>query len=116
MDITADLYWQHIAVITRWLDSHPALFGDALQWRIGKITEEVGEVHAALVALAGQNPRKSPVPGASRVDHLAAELADVIVTASVALLTLTPNADQHLTARLDLIRQRTSPTYQGVHS
>jgi len=100
-------YWQHIAAITRWLDDHPAYYGDALQWRVGKIAEELGEAHQALGAMAGQNPRKlTPETRGRNAGHLAAELSDVIVTASVALLTLTPAADTQLTRRLNLILER----------
>lgn len=121
MDITETPYWRDIAAITRWLDDHPAFFGDPLQWRVGKIVEEIGEAQEALGALAGQNPRKksaAPAVGAlSRIDPLAAELADVIITASVALLTLTSNADEHLAARLHLARTRATRTRrQGVPS
>ncbi|WP_086668050.1 MazG-like family protein [Lentzea kentuckyensis] len=107
MDITRDPYWQRIANITRWLDDHPACYGDALQWRVGKIAEELGEAHEAMGAMAGQNPRKlTPNTRAGNVEHLAAELADVIVTASVALFTLTPSADRQLTRRLNTIHDR----------
>lgn len=122
MDITAESYWHDIAHLVRWLDDNPAFFGDALQWRVGKIVEEVGEAQEALGALAGQNPRKTsgaPAVGAlSRIEPLAAELADVIITASVALLTLTPAADRHLAARLQRARARTSTPVvrQGVPS
>ncbi len=100
-------YWDRIAVITRWLDTHPAHWGDPLMWRVGKIVEEAGEAWTALASLAGQNPRKTAAaPGVGRVDQLACELAQVVVTASVALLTLTPRADEHLAACLDVICQR----------
>lgn len=100
-------YWDRISLITGWLDNHPAHWGDPLVWRVGKIVEEAGEAWEALATLAGQNPRKlTPAPGVGRVDQLACELAQVIVTASVALLTLTPRADQHLSACLDVILQR----------
>jgi len=107
VDPTQEPYWQHIAAITRWLDEHPAYYGDALQWRVGKIAEELGEAHEAMGAMAGQNPRKhTPESRVRTVDHLAAELSDVIVTASVALFTLTPSADRQLTRRVHLIRER----------
>jgi hypothetical protein len=107
MDLTQDTYWQRIGAITRWLDDHPAYYGDALQWRVGKIVEEVGEAQTAMGIMAGQNPRKrTPETRGRNVEHLAAELSDVIVTACVALLTLTPSADKQLTRRLNLIHER----------
>lgn len=110
MDPTQETYWQRIAAITRWLDDHPAHYGDALQWRVGKIMEELGEAHEAMGAMAGQNPRKlTPETRGRTVEHLAAELSDVIVTACVALFTLTPSADKQLTRRLNLIHQRVIP-------
>lgn len=114
MDITRDPYWQHIAAITRWLDDHPAYYGDALQWRIGKIAEELGEAHAAMGAMAGQNPRKhTPENRVRTVDNLAAELSDVIVTACVALFTLTPAADKHVAHRVNLIHERITTHRKG---
>lgn len=105
MDPYSGHYWHSIGLVCSWLDAHPALYGDALQWRVGKITEEVGEAQAALGAMAQQNPRK-PNTGGSPTGRLAAELCDVIITASVALHTLTPAPDEQLETRLDAIRAR----------
>lgn len=114
---TTEQYWQDIAAITRWLDEHPPFYGDALQWRVGKIMEELGEAHEAMGAMAGQNPRKVTHDSRGRnVAHLAAELSDVIVTASVALFTLTPSADKQLARRLNVIHERITTTRNGVPS
>ncbi len=54
-----------------------------------KLSEEVGEVSEAVIGATGQNPRK----GITHTwDDVEAELCDVVITALVALGTLTPQA------------------------
>ncbi|MGP4110223.1 MazG-like family protein [Streptomyces sp. 4N509B] len=54
-----------------------------------KITEEAGEVAEAVIGVSGQNPRK----GHSHTwEDVQAEVCDVIITAMVALIRLTPEA------------------------
>jgi hypothetical protein len=69
-------------MIHLWLEQNPAEWGATIQWRIGKLVEEVGEVQAALIATAGQNPRK---PATDSFDDVVKELADVVITAQAAL-------------------------------
>jgi len=111
MDLYFEPYWRDVGHLVAWLDAHPALYGDALQWRVGKIVEEVGEAQAALGAIAQQNPRKTGITGngISPTARLAAELCDVIITASVALHTLTPAPAEQVAARIDAIRERITP-------
>nr|WP_241780002.1 MazG-like family protein [Streptomyces natalensis] len=76
--------------MVRWLDQENALPTEqARLLRILKLSEEAGEVAQAVIGATGQNPRK----GRSHTwDDVQSELCDVIVTAMVALRTLTPDA------------------------
>ena len=59
--------------------------------RLLKLTEEVGEVAEAFIGLHGLNARK----GICRTrDDLLDELADVIITAAVAMSGVTGDADE----------------------
>jgi NTP pyrophosphatase (non-canonical NTP hydrolase) len=84
--------WGDIADLVRWLD-HVNGRGDLeMTMRLLKIVGEAGEVADAWSGALGQNPRK----GVTHTrDDVAAELCDVIVTAMVALRTLT-GADARL--------------------
>jgi NTP pyrophosphatase (non-canonical NTP hydrolase) len=55
--------------------------------RIGKVSEEIGEVWRAYIGAVGQNPRKGFY---SDFWHVAEELADVALTAIVAMATVDP--------------------------
>ncbi|MEU4850079.1 MazG-like family protein [Streptomyces gilvosporeus] len=76
--------------MVRWLDQENALPPEQMRLlRILKLSEEAGEVAQAVIGAIGQNPRK----GRSHTwDDVQSELCDVIVTAMVALRTLTPDA------------------------
>jgi NTP pyrophosphatase (non-canonical NTP hydrolase) len=68
-----------------------------------KLSEEVGEVAEAVIGATGQNPRK----GTSHTwDDVQSELCDVIITAAVALRTLTPDAREVFTAHLARVTER----------
>jgi NTP pyrophosphatase (non-canonical NTP hydrolase) len=95
--------WDLVDRAVLWLDAHPARFGHRVQWRIGKIAEEYGEVQQTLIAVAGQNPRKS---ARSTWDDVADELADVIVAAAVALRTVHNHPEQVLARKLDALALR----------
>ncbi|MCQ9134663.1 MULTISPECIES: MazG-like family protein [Streptomyces] len=82
--------WGTVDALRVWLDDNRAHGGrEGLLLRVLKLSEEVGEVAQAVIGATGQNPRKG-------VDHtwedVQAELCDVVVTALVALRTLTPDA------------------------
>ncbi|WP_329409289.1 MazG-like family protein [Streptomyces sp. NBC_00704] len=82
--------WTTVDALRTWLDDNRAHDGrEGLLLRVLKLSEEVGEVAQAVIGATGQNPRKG-------VDHtwedVQAELCDVVVTALVALRTLTPDA------------------------
>jgi NTP pyrophosphatase (non-canonical NTP hydrolase) len=74
--------------------------------RLLKLTEEVGEVAEAYIGIQGLNKRK----GTCRTpDDLLDELADVIITAAVAMSGVTGNADEaraHLERRLAVVTER----------
>jgi NTP pyrophosphatase (non-canonical NTP hydrolase) len=74
--------------------------------RLLKLTEEVGEVADAFIGMHGLNERK----GVCRTrDDLLDELADVIITAAVAMTGVTGNADEarsHLERHLAAVTER----------
>ena len=79
----------------------------AVEVRILKLTEEVGEAAEAFIGMKGLNSRK----GVCRSrDDLLAELADVIITAAVAMAGVTGGdigeAQRHLEQRLATITSR----------
>jgi NTP pyrophosphatase (non-canonical NTP hydrolase) len=74
--------------------------------RLLKLTEEVGEAAEALIGMRGLNSRKGTCR--SR-DDLLDELADVIITAAVAMSGIAGDADQargHLERRLTVVTGR----------
>ncbi|WP_436736659.1 MazG-like family protein [Streptomyces sp. BBFR102] len=97
--------WDSVEVLYAWLEEHnrqPP--GEALLLRMLKLAEETGEVAQAVIGAIGQNPRK----GVSHDwDDVRAELCDVIVTAMVALRTLSPDARAVLAAHLARTTART---------
>jgi NTP pyrophosphatase (non-canonical NTP hydrolase) len=74
--------------------------------RLLKLTEEVGEAAEALIGMQGLNSRK----GTCRTrDDLLAELADVIITAAVAMSGIAGDVDEarsHLERRLAVVSER----------
>ncbi|MEU6821362.1 MazG-like family protein [Streptomyces atriruber] len=96
--------WDTVGRLYEWLDSHnrqPPR--EALLLRMLKLSEEVGEVAQAVIGATGQNPRKGTTHG---WDDVQSELCDVIVTAMVALRTLTPDAAAVLAAHLRRVDER----------
>ncbi|MGW4228850.1 MazG-like family protein [Streptomyces sp. NPDC004980] len=90
--------WDTIDRLHDWLDSATGVPPEQdLLLRMLKLSEEVGEVAQAVIGATGQNPRKGVTHSWQDVE---AELCDVVVTAMVALRTLTPDAgatfDRHL--------------------
>lgn len=77
-----------------------------------KLSEEVGEVAEAVIGATGQNPRK----GASHTwDDVQGELCDVVITALVALRTLTPDTRQVFTRHLARVMERSLGPSAVVH-
>ncbi|MGW4798243.1 MazG-like family protein [Nonomuraea sp. NPDC004297] len=102
-DTTTTDLWQHVTAALDWVDLANGRNDHETAMRLLKLVEEAGEVASAYIGMTGQNPRKGVTH--SRED-VAGELCDVLVTALVALGTITGTAetaraalDQHLTAR-----------------
>ncbi|MEU9316713.1 MazG-like family protein [Streptomyces sp. NPDC048295] len=90
--------WRTIDELHGWLDAETGIPPEQdLLLRMLKLSEEVGEVAQAVIGATGQNPRKGATHSWQDVEG---ELCDVIVTAMVALRTLTPDAaavfDRHV--------------------
>lgn len=81
--------WTDVESLTQWLNGSNELSEHEVTLRIMKIGEEFGEVVSARIGMIGQNPRKGVY--ATR-DDVVKELCDVIVTAMVAMNSLTGDA------------------------
>ncbi|WP_020124876.1 MazG-like family protein [Streptomyces canus] len=102
-DTSADL-WESIGRLHAWLDANRTHDGtDGLLLRVLKLSEEVGEVAQAVIGTMGQNPRKGTTHDWEDVQ---AELCDVVITALVALRTLTPDAREVFAAHLERVGRR----------
>jgi phosphoribosyl-ATP pyrophosphohydrolase len=80
----SDLY-AAVTAAARWLDEHNGTGREENALRILKIGEEFGEAVTAWIGTTGQNPRKGITHTTADV---AAELADVAITALVAIASL----------------------------
>ncbi|MEU2288839.1 MazG-like family protein [Streptomyces sp. NPDC013178] len=103
--------WETVDALWTWLDAdQPADGGrgrEALLLRVLKLSEEVGEVAQAVIGATGQNPRK----GASHTwEDVESELCDVVITALVALRTLTPEAREVFGRHLARVAERSLGT------
>ncbi|WP_415950672.1 MazG-like family protein [Streptomyces sp. KLOTTS4A1] len=111
MDDTA-APWPFVERLTQWLDdtedsrddNRPA--PEVLLLRLLKISEEVGEVSEAVIGATGQNPRKGTT---HTWDDVRSELCDVILTAMVALRTLTPEAEAVFGKHVQKVAERSLP-------
>ncbi|MFE1440817.1 MazG-like family protein [Streptomyces sp. NPDC058739] len=106
--------WDTVDALWEWLDGNPDYGGrEGLLLRLLKIQEEVGEVASAVIGATGQNPRK----GVTHTwDDVEAELCDVVITAMVALRSLTPAARETFARHLARVRDRSlgaAPGAQG---
>ncbi|AOR34684.1 hypothetical protein BFF78_29785 [Streptomyces fodineus] len=99
-----DALWPAVDEIWARLEAtrkHPGTEG--LLLRVLKLSEEVGEVAEAIIGTTGQNPRK----GVTHTwEDVQAELCDVVITALVALRTLTPEAREVFEGHLDRVTRR----------
>ncbi|MFI2225129.1 MazG-like family protein [Streptomyces fradiae] len=102
-----DSTWKTVEELRTWLDGHaPGPPEHTALLRVLKLSEEVGEVAEAVIGAHGHNPRK----GRSHTwTDLQAELCDVIVTAMVALRTLTPDAPAVFAHHLNRVHIRSRP-------
>ncbi|GHD83749.1 MazG-like family protein [Streptomyces naganishii] len=102
--------WNSIEALWTWLESNTPYEGttrEGLLLRLLKLSEEVGEVAQAVIGATGQNPRKGRTHTWTDVES---ELCDVIITALVALRTLTPEAREVFTTHLTRVRERSVGT------
>ncbi len=103
---SADL-WTSIDALWTWLEANRpdgAGGGDqSLFLRMLKLSEEVGEVAQAVIGVTGRNPRK----GVTHTwEDVQAELCDVVITALVALRTLTPDTREVFAEHLARVTER----------
>ena len=84
-DPVTDTIWALVPAATRWLDAANGTDDAELSCRMLKVTEEAGEVASAWIGMHGQNPRKGVT---HTKEDVAAELADVVITALVAIESL----------------------------
>ncbi|TQJ87713.1 MazG-like family protein [Streptomyces sp. SLBN-31] len=96
--------WSSVDALWTWLDGDRAHDGgEGLLLRILKLSEEVGEVAQAVIGVTGQNPRK----GVTHTwEDVQGELCDVVITALVALRTLTPDTREVFTRHLERVTAR----------
>ncbi|SCF44055.1 NTP pyrophosphatase, house-cleaning of non-canonical NTPs [Micromonospora matsumotoense] len=90
-----ELIWNAARSARAWLDAANGTDQTELTCRILKLTEEAGEAAGAWIGVLGQNPRKGVTHSHEEV---AAELADVVFTALVAIESLGLDARSVVTA------------------
>ncbi|CAM5745479.1 hypothetical protein STAFG_0637 [Streptomyces afghaniensis 772] len=100
--------WATVDTLSEWLDTHRPVEGrEGVLLRILKLSEEVGEVSEAVIGATGQNPRK----GVTHTwDDVQSELCDVVITALLALRTLTPEAREVFGRHLERVAKRSLGT------
>ncbi|MGK5447964.1 MazG-like family protein [Streptomyces radiopugnans] len=102
-----DETWETIGRLVKRLDEHGTASPETVRLlRILKIGEEAGEVAEAVHGAMGSNPRK----GHSHTwDDVQKELCDVVLTAMVALRTITPDAQRVFRESLERVAARDAP-------
>lgn len=101
---TAAELWASIDALWTWLDTdRPDGGREGMLLRMLKLSEEVGEVAEAVIGATGQNPRKGVTHSWEDVQG---ELCDVVITALVALRTLTPDTREVFTRHLARVTER----------
>ncbi|WMX47358.1 MazG-like family protein [Streptomyces roseicoloratus] len=96
--------WHTVTLLQQWLTTHQQLPRDEeILVRVLKLSEEVGEAAQAVIGARGVNPRKGHSHGWQDVE---AELCDVIITAMVALRTLTPTAPEVFARHVERVAAR----------
>ena len=105
--------WSHLAMALAWLDAANPRTDHEVAMRVLKVSEEIGEAAAAYIGMTGQNPRKGITH--TRED-LAGELCDVVMSALVALATLTGDADTAQTAMDEHLTRRTPRLHALIHA
>ncbi|WP_028810020.1 MazG-like family protein [Streptomyces sp. 351MFTsu5.1] len=96
--------WKSVDALWAWLEADQPVRGrEGLLLRMLKLSEEVGEVAEAVIGVVGQNPRKGVTHTWEDVE---AELCDVVITALVALRTLTPDTREVFMEHLARVNER----------
>ncbi|MFD9003533.1 MazG-like family protein [Streptomyces sp. NPDC059582] len=99
--------WTSVDELWAWLEADQPVDGrEGLLLRMLKLSEEVGEVAQAVIGATGQNPRKGVTHTWADVES---ELCDVVITALVALRTLTPDAREVFAGHLARVTERSLP-------
>lgn len=75
------------------------------QVRLMKVSEEAGEAMSAYIGVVGANRRKGFYADGG---HVAAELADVVIAAMIAMHDWTDNPERFLKEHLQALKQRIS--------
>jgi NTP pyrophosphatase (non-canonical NTP hydrolase) len=104
--------WPTIDALWTYLGSHraPVSAREDLLLRMLKLSEEAGEVAQAVIGAMGHNPRKGTSHTWADVES---ELCDVVITALVALRTLTPDAEGVFAGHLARVLERSFPEGKG---
>lgn len=92
--------WPTIQRLVAWLNQQNGCDENEISLRLLKLSEEVGEVAQAWIGATGQNPRKGVTHTTSDV---ADELTDVIVTAMVAMASISSDPAEHFDRKLQQI-------------
>ncbi|MGR3872946.1 MazG-like family protein [Streptomyces graminifolii] len=105
--------WSGIDDLWTWLDRVDPLDGkEGMLLCMLKMSEEVGEVAQAVIGVTGQNPRK----GVTHTwEDVQGELCDVVISALVALRTLTPDTREVFTRHLARVMERSLGPSAVVH-
>lgn len=102
-----DDQWKTVGALAARFDEHDRERGlaheESVTLQILKIGEEFGEAAQAVIGAKGTNPRKG---NSHTWDDVEAEVADVIVTAMVALARMRPDAAAFFAERLRLKSDR----------
>lgn len=103
-DAVSPELWTTVDALWSWLESDQPVTGrEGLLLRMLKLQEEVGETAQAVIGATGQNPRK----GVSHTwEDVQSELCDVVITALVALRSLTPEPAQVFARHLERVAER----------
>jgi NTP pyrophosphatase (non-canonical NTP hydrolase) len=92
-----------VSFVVNWLDAKNMRNDHEITLRILKVVEEAGEAASARIDNLGQNPRKRQRKTAR---HIADELADVIITAAVAITSLGFDYNEVLGEKCQRVIQR----------
>ncbi|WP_420117921.1 MazG-like family protein [Micromonospora sp.] len=101
-----EVIWNAARAARAWLDATNGTDQTELTCRILKLSEEAGEAAGAWIGVLGQNPRKGVTHTRAEV---AAELADVVFTALVAIESLGLDARSLVTACAAKVESRITP-------